>query len=163
MGRHVAPYDCCWLEEPLWPPEDFAALARLGQLSGTALASGENACTVYQFHQMLAAGAVTYIQPSVTKVGGISEWRKIAALAAAYNVTIAPHAPYFGPGFLATAHLLAAPPHATWLEYLFVNLEAHIFKAFPAPEAGTLPLPPGPGLGLEIDREVLERYQVADR
>jgi L-alanine-DL-glutamate epimerase-like enolase superfamily enzyme len=161
MARQCAPYRLYWMEEPLWPPEDFKGLARLGQLSGTALASGENACTVYQFREMLDAGAVTYIQPSVTKVGGISEWRKIAALAETYNVTIAPHSPYFGPGLLATAHLVAATPQAAWLEYLCATLEANIFKEFTPPESGAFPLPQSPGLGLEIAPEVLERYQVA--
>ncbi|WP_275978532.1 enolase C-terminal domain-like protein, partial [Methylobacterium crusticola] len=77
--------------EPLWPPEDFEGLAQLGSTSGIPIATGENACTVYQFRRMLEIGAAMFIQPSVTKVGGISEWRKIAALAEAYNVTIAPH------------------------------------------------------------------------
>jgi D-galactarolactone cycloisomerase len=158
MAQRFAPEALYWLEEPLWPPEDFEGLARLAHLSGTPLATGENACTVYQFRQLLEAGAATFIQPSVTKVGGISEWRKIAALAETYNVTIAPHSPYFGPGLLATAHLVAATPHATWLEYLYVTPESSVFKDFPRLQEGVFPLPQGPGLGLEIDPEVLSRY-----
>ncbi|MFQ5572268.1 MAG: mandelate racemase/muconate lactonizing enzyme family protein, partial [Rhodothermales bacterium] len=83
MARQFAPYTLYWLEEPLWPPEDFSGLAQLGQVSGTPIATGENACTAYQFRAMLEASAATFIQPSVIKVGGLSEWRKVAALAEA--------------------------------------------------------------------------------
>ena len=158
--RQFAPYNLLWLEEPLWPPEDFKGLARIGSIGGIPIACGENACTVYQFDQILEAGAAAFIQPSVTKVGGITEWKKIAALAETYNVSIAPHSPYFGPGFLATAHLIASTPYAEWLEYIYVFLEASVFKDFPAIKNGAFPLPQGPGLGLEIDPEVIERYRM---
>ncbi|MFQ5828846.1 MAG: mandelate racemase/muconate lactonizing enzyme family protein [Candidatus Methylomirabilia bacterium] len=159
MARRLAPYALFWLEEPLWPPEDFKGLARLAELSGVPVATGENACTVYQFQAMLEARAASYIQPSVIKVGGISEWRKIAALAETYNVTIAPHSPYFGPGLSATAHLVAAAPRVGLLECLYVALEASVFKEPPRIEEGHFLLPQGPGLGLEIDPEVLARYR----
>jgi len=160
MARQFAPYNLRWLEEPIWPPEDFKNLAQLGRLSGIPLAIGENACTAYQFREILDAGAATYIQPSVIKVGGVTEWRKIAALAEVYNVTVAPHSPYFGPGFLATAHLVAATPQADSVEYLYVNLEASVFKEPLRIEKGLFHLPPGPGLGLEIDEQVLKHYSV---
>ena len=70
-----------FLEEPVWPPEDFAALAKVRANGGLDLAAGENACTVHQFRQMMEAGAVSYAQPSVTKVGGITEYLKVVALA----------------------------------------------------------------------------------
>lgn len=159
MAQLCEPEDLYWLEEPLWPPEDFEGLAQLGSASGIPIATGENACTVFQFRRMLEMGAATFIQPSVTKVGGISEWRKIAALAEAYNVTIAPHSPYFGAGLLATAHLAVATPRAAWLEYLYVTPEASIFQDFAGIEDGVFHVPDGPGLGLEIDPEVIERYR----
>lgn len=161
MAQQFIPEELYWLEEPLWPPEDFNGLAQLGSQSGTPIATGENACTVFQFHQMLEAGAATFIQPSVTKVGGITEWRKIAALAESYNVSIAPHSPYFGPGLLATAHLVAATPRATWLEYFYTRPEASVFQDFPEVTGGVFPLPEGPGIGLEIDPEVVARYREA--
>ena len=120
---------------------------------------GENACTVYQFQRMLDAGAADYIQPSVVKVGGITEWRKVAVLAETYNATIAPHSPYFGPGFLASIHLIAATPCADWLEYIYIDLEASVFKGFPTVKDGYFPLPQGAGIGLEIDEGVLKRYR----
>jgi len=127
---------------------------------GIPIGSGENACTVYQFHQMLEAGAASYIQPSVVKVGGISEWRKIATLAETYNVTIAPHSPYFGPGFIATLHLIASTPQAECLEYIYLFLEASVFQDFPSLKNGSFTIPQGPGLGLEIDPDVINRYRL---
>ncbi len=159
-ARQFAPYDLLWLEEPLWPPEDFAGLSRLQNSGRIPIGSGENACTIYQFHQMLETGAASYIQPSVVKVGGISEWRKIAALAEAYNVIIAPHSPYFGPGFLATVHLIASTQQAEWLEYIYLFLEASVFKDFPSVKNGVFPVPQGPGLGLEIDLDIIDRYRL---
>src|SRR3979411_1685250 len=61
--------------------------------------AGENACTVHQFRQMMTVGAVSYAQPSVTKVGGVTEYLKVVALADERGVKLAPPSPYFGPGF----------------------------------------------------------------
>src|SRR6185312_7453271 len=91
----------------VWPPEDFATLAEVRRKGGLAVAAGENACTEYQFRQMMDAGAVSHAQPSVTKVGGVTEFLKVARLADQRGVKIVPHSPYFGPGLLATLHLLA--------------------------------------------------------
>ena len=108
MTLKLRRYDLHWLEEPIFPPEDFSALARLRAGTGVALAAGENNCTSFQFRDMFAAHAVDYAQPSVTKVGGVSEFLKVAALADAAGVSLMPHSPYFGPGFLATLQLMAA-------------------------------------------------------
>jgi D-galactarolactone cycloisomerase len=78
--------------------EDFTALAELRRTGAMPIAAGENAGSAVQFAQMLR---VDYAQPSVTKIGGISELRKVLALAEAANVRVAPHSPYFGPGLLA--------------------------------------------------------------
>ena len=76
MAARLKPYDLYWLEEPIFPPEDFSALARLQQESGIDLACGENACTAFEFRRLLDAGAVRYVQPSVTKVGGVTEFHQ---------------------------------------------------------------------------------------
>ena len=72
--RDAAPM---FLEEPVWPPEDFATLAEVRAKGGLNVAAGENACTVHQFRQMMEAGAVSHAQPSVIKVGGITEYLKV--------------------------------------------------------------------------------------
>jgi D-galactarolactone cycloisomerase len=158
-ARQLAPYDIFWLEEPIWPPEDFAALAELRRGGATPIAAGENAGSVVQFAQMFAAGAVDYAQPSVTKIGGASELRKVLTLAEAANVAAAPHSPYFGPGLLATVQVLAAAPREMLIERLYVDLEASLFGELIVPRDGLLTVPDGPGLGCDPDPAVIARYR----
>lgn len=155
-------YDLRWLEEPLYPPENFQTLSALQAETGVALAVGENACTAYEFHKILSARAARYIQPSVTKVGGISEFRKVAALTEVHGMTLAPHSPYFGPGLLATLHLIALTPALThgFIEYFVAGLEAFPYGDAMVPVAGKLALPAGPGLGLDPDPGVIRDFRV---
>ncbi len=110
IGRRLERYDLRWLEEPVWPPEDYAGLARVRAAVRIPIASGENDATVHGFAALLAAGAADIVQPSMTKVGGVGEMKKIAALAAAANATLVPHSFYFGPGLAATLHVAASTP-----------------------------------------------------
>src|SRR5215813_11201615 len=72
----MAPSKPLWVEEPIWPPEDFAALAALRRATGVRMAAGENATGALDFRKMIAAGAVDYVQPSAVKIGGLSVlWR----------------------------------------------------------------------------------------
>src|SRR5262245_66159256 len=96
MGRQLEKYDLRWLEEPVWPPEDYAGLARVRAAVAIPIATGENEATLYGMRQIVEAGAADFMQPSVTKVGGIGEMRKIAALADAAGLTFQPHSFYFG-------------------------------------------------------------------
>src|SRR2546426_3659530 len=102
IGRLLERYDLRWLEEPVWPPEDYAGLARVRRALRIPIASGENDATMFGARELIAAGGADIVQPSVTKVGGLGEMRKIAVLAAAANVTFQPHSFYFGPGLAAT-------------------------------------------------------------
>ncbi len=162
MALRLKPYDLYWLEEPIFPPENFRALARLQAETGVPLAAGENACTAFQFHEMFAAGAVTYAQPSVTKVGGITESRKIASLAEINNVTLMPHSPYFGPGFLATLHLMAAHPDRGLVEWFYVSREACLYGDPITPVGGVFRVPEGPGLGWDPDPDVIKSCTVTE-
>src|SRR5262249_28012694 len=76
----LKPYDLHWLEEPIFPPENFRALAALGAETGIPIAAGENACTVHEFEKMLEARAVTYAQPSGTQGGRLPRVRNVPAL-----------------------------------------------------------------------------------
>ena len=150
-----------FLEEPVWPPEDFAGLAEVRRNGGLDIAAGENACTVHQFRQMMQAGAVSYAQPSVTKVGGITEYLGVVALADEMGVKLMPHSPYFGPGLLATLQLLAVRDDKTFVEVFYMNQAANLWRgAIEVDADGTVAVPEGPGLGYEPDREVMERYRV---
>ena len=161
MALKFKPYDPYWLEEPIFPPEDYAALAALQREVGIPLAAGENACTAFQFRDMFAAGAVKFAQPSVTKVGGITEFRKIVTLAETSAVTVMPHAPYFGPGFLATLQLMGAMTHPGLVERFYLELEASLYGSLIDPVDGQFSIPDGPGLGCEPDPDVLRDYRVS--
>jgi len=162
MAEKLRPYDMHWLEEPIFPPEDFEALAELQADAGVPIAAGENACTAFEFQRMFDAGAVSYAQPSVTKVGGITEFRKILALAETAAVTVVPHSPYFGPGFLATLHLAAAMPKAPLIERFFCTPEASLAGDYIWAEGGGFRIPDGPGLGADPDPDVLREYTDKD-
>jgi L-alanine-DL-glutamate epimerase-like enolase superfamily enzyme len=151
-----------FLEEPVWPPEDFATLAKVRTEGGIDIAAGENACTVHQFRQMITAGAVSYAQPSVIKVGGVTEYLKVAALADERGVRLAPHSPYFGPGFLATLQLMSLRDDASFIEVFFMNRAACLWGGRIDVDAnGNIPVPQGPGLGYEPDKGIIERYRVS--
>ena len=154
----LKPYDIYWLEEPIFPPEDFKALARLQALSGVRLAAGENACTACEFDKMFEAGAVSFAQPSVTKVGGITELMKVATLAAAQGVSLMPHSPYFGPGFMATLQIAAALPTQTLIERFYMRLESSLYGDWINPVDGAFRVPDGPGLGAEPDPDFMREY-----
>jgi L-alanine-DL-glutamate epimerase-like enolase superfamily enzyme len=149
-----------WLEEPIFPPEDFQALGSL-RGRGLKIAAGENWCTTRQFESALAAGAVDIVQPSVTKVGGISEFRDILTLAGSAGATVMPHSPYFGPGFFASLHLAAADASIQALEYNFVQPEAWLADVQSLRHGGEFSIPQQPGLGFEPDPAVMQRYRRA--
>ena len=152
--------DVLWLEEPIFPPEDFRTLAAFQATTAIPLAAGENACTAFEFQKILAESAVRYVQPSVTKVGGITEFRKVAALAEVSGVTLAPHSPYFGPGFLATLHLIGSQQQPAYVEYFCIALEAKPFGNRFEPVNGKIRIPTGAGLGLDPDPGVIKEYRV---
>jgi L-alanine-DL-glutamate epimerase-like enolase superfamily enzyme len=160
IAAQVRAHDLHWLEEPVWPPEDYPALARVRKAAGIAVAAGENAVSVADFRAMFDAEAVDYAQPSVTKIGGITEMLRVAALARERGVTLAPHSPYFGPGLLATIHIAAALEAESMIEYSYCDLGASPLGDAIRVVNGEIAVPGGPGLGRDPDPEVLARYQV---
>src|SRR6201996_7566421 len=155
--RDAAP---TFLEEPVWPPEDFATLAEVRKKGGLDIAAGENACTAYQFRQMMDAGAVSHAQPSVTKVGGITEFLKVAADADERGVKIIPHSPYYGSGLLATLQLLSVRSEGL-VEIFYMKRAACLWRGGVDVDAsGQIAVPTGAGLGYEPDHDVMEQYRV---
>jgi L-alanine-DL-glutamate epimerase-like enolase superfamily enzyme len=101
-----------------------------------------------------------YLQPSVTKVGGISVMLDIARLAEERGVALGPHSPYFGPGLIATIHLLAAGKGRPVLERFYCDLEASPLGDAVLAEGGSISVPRGPGLGVTVDEAMIARYRV---
>ena len=146
-----------WLEEPVFPPEDFAALAAM-RGGPFPIAAGENLSTARQCAQMLSAGAVDVFQPSPTKVGGLSETWRALDMGAHHGVRLCPHTPYFGPGMHVALHMAAARSDVEALEWLFVDPEAWITDVPGLRTGDTVRVPDGPGIGFEPDMAVIERY-----
>ena len=162
MARALAPCDLTWLEEPVWPPEDFTGLARVREAGGVAIAAGENAAGPIDFRNAFAAGALDVAQPSVIKIGGPSALLEIAALARVAGVRLVPHNAYFGAGYLASLHLNATVAPEAPFERLFIDLEASPYHDAVAVTDGHVTVPDGPGLGRDPDPAVLARYRVGE-
>jgi len=149
-----------WLEEPLWPPEDYAGMARLKADGGIALAAGENAGTLADMAQLIGTAGVDYVQPSITKIGGVSAMRRIADMAHRAGTKLAPHSPYFGPGLTATIHFAASLPERPTVERFYLDLEASPLGDLVEAPGGFMRVPNGPGLGIGVDETVLRTYRV---
>jgi len=161
MAKALARYNLSWLEEPVWPPEDHAGLARVRREGGIAIAAGENAAGRHDFLGQFALGALDIAQPSVTKIGGITPMLAIASLAAGHGVRLVPHCAYFGAGYLASLHLQAALAPDAPFERLFLNLEASPYHELIEAPGGRVKVPEGPGLGRDPDAEILRRFALA--
>jgi D-galactarolactone cycloisomerase len=159
-ARALEPLRLAWLEEPVNPPEDHLGLARVRAATTLPIAAGENVMSVFELKRMFDAGALDICQPSVIKFGGISAVAQAAALAQAHAVDYVPHCFYFGPGFLASLHLCAAFAPEVPFELFFGDLEASPYHAAVKAQRGRLAVPSGPGLGLEPDMRVIERYRL---
>lgn len=147
----VAGWNVAWVEEPIWPPEDIPAIARIRAASPVPISAGECNGSVEDFCRMFETRAVDVAQPSVTKIGGISAMLEIAELAREAGVRLVPHCPYFGPGLLATLHFLAATEEAEPIEIYFADLRSAPYGDALVPKGGVIPVPTAPGLGLEPD------------
>jgi L-alanine-DL-glutamate epimerase-like enolase superfamily enzyme len=147
-----------WLEDPLWPPENFDGLAELRRTSGIPIAAGENVYTLMDFERLLAARAVDFVQPSPAKMGGVSELRKVFPLAAIHNIPV--HSFYDGPGLLAAIHATAALGTAdSMTEWRWFGLQATIYGDALRPKGGRISVPQGSGLGIDPDPDVIRVYR----
>ena len=149
-----------WLEEPLWPPEDHAGLARIQQRGRIPTAAGENALGYLDFKSLLDSGAVSYAQPSVTKIGGITEFLKVADLILASSAQLAPHTPYMGPGLIATAHILASLRQEIMLEYTFCDMPLNPLGELVLTHDGYLNVSSSPGLGMTINDSLVQQLKI---
>jgi L-alanine-DL-glutamate epimerase-like enolase superfamily enzyme len=160
MAHRLRPYDLNWLEEPVWPPEDHRGLARVQTQGAIPTAAGENAM-LPEFKGLFEAGAITYAQPSVTKVGGVTQMRKVMALAEAFGVSVVPHSAYFGPGLLASIHCIAAMPGESLVERYDADFAINVLHDAIDPDTnGCIAVPQEPGLGRDPDPAVIEKLRV---
>jgi len=159
-SRELSDLNLFWLEEPVWPPENYSGLADIRRLGIHRIASGENAGSLFDFVAMIRENAVDIAQPDVAKTGGITEVMKIGALCEAHGVEFVPHCAIFGPGQVATVHLNAAYRSTPMLERLFCEFETELWGEKMTPVHGKVAVPNGPGLGLEPDPDVIRSFRI---
>ena len=155
LARRIAPYDPLWFEEPV-PPDAPEEMARVARASSVPIAAGERLATKYDFARLLAAGGAAILQPNLGRVGGILEAKKIAALAEAQHVQIAPHL-YCGPVVgAANIQLATCSPNFLILEGIerWQGLHAQLLRMPIRWEEGYVIPPTEPGLGIELDEAV---------
>jgi D-galactarolactone cycloisomerase len=160
MARALEPLRLTWLEEPVWPPDDHAGLARVRAATSLPIAAGENLSGPTELAALLRAGAVDICQPSVIKFGGIAAVAEAAVLARAHGIDYVPHCFYYGPGFLASLHLAAAFAPQAAFEIFFGDLQASPYHDAVRSRHGRIAVPGGPGLGVDPDLAVLDRYRL---
>jgi galactonate dehydratase len=171
LAKALEPLGLLFIEEPLLS-ENHEGLAQIAHLTATPIALGERLFSRWDFKPFFESGAVDIIQPDLSHAGGITECRKIAAMAEAYDIAVAPHCP-LGPLALAACLQLAAnAPNVAIQEMslgIHYNVGADLYtymkdKGPLTPVDGYLPIPSGPGLGIEIDEErVREAHKDAHR
>jgi L-alanine-DL-glutamate epimerase-like enolase superfamily enzyme len=151
----MLPFNPFWIEEPIWRPEDSAALHALKQQIPVALAVGENASSAWALHQMIRDVAVDYVQPSVIKLG-LTATQAIAKACVGTPVICAPQVAFFGPGYLASLHVLVAQNTEVSLERLYVEL-GHVPYGQSVPiEQGRVRVPDSPGLGADPEQLLID-------
>jgi L-alanine-DL-glutamate epimerase-like enolase superfamily enzyme len=161
MGRALEPYKLYWIEEPV-ATDDIDGSAAVASALATPIAGYETEIGLYGFRELITRRAVDIVQPDLAWAGGFSECRRIAALAQAHHLMIAPHS--FAGAVLLTAslHFIASIPNGLVLEFdQNPNaLRDELLKEQVEIETdGTIKLPERPGLGIELDRSAVERYR----
>lgn len=148
-------YDLGWIEEPVMP-DDMEASAAVAAALDTPVATGEIEATRWGFAELIHHKAASIFQTDAAVCGGITEWRKIAALAAGHSIPVAPH--WFAD---LHVHLVASTPNAPWVEF-FTDSQVlnfmRLLKSSVQPKNGQLVLPKAPGMGIELDEKSVSRY-----
>ena len=163
VARQLEELGVYWLEEPFLPDE-LDAYAELADAVEIRVAAGEGDATRWGFRELIERGHVDVAQPDVTRCGGISELLRIGELARARGVETVPHAWKSGIIKAASLHLNAVLPDATFQEYCVaetpINTELTV-QRLPLEADGCVAVPAGPGLGVDLDPDVVERFRVA--
>jgi L-alanine-DL-glutamate epimerase-like enolase superfamily enzyme len=160
----LEPFNLRWLEEAV-TPDDIHGYAELRRRTSIPIAGGEHEFTIYGFRELLEARAVDYIQFDTNRVGGLTQARKIAAMAESHSIPVIPHA-----GQMHNYHVVMASLNSPMAEFFPpVDVEVgnelfwYIFKGEPMPKDGFIDLDENtPGLGLTVDEAALGKFSVTE-
>jgi len=160
LARALEPYNIKWIEEVL-PPDDYDGYAYLKKvIRSTMITTGEHEYTRYGFRELIARQAADILQPDITWVGGLTEARRIVAMASAYDIPVIPHG-----SSVFSYHLQLANTNCPMAEYLVMSPKAdtivpafgNLFDDEPVPKDGRLDLDPNkPGWGVNLNRKALD-------
>lgn len=145
-------YRVYWLEEPTIP-DDVAGHVKIVRKGTLPVATGENLHTLYEFRRLIDAGGVSFPEPDVSNIGGITAWMKVAHMAEGHNLPVTSHGVHD-----LHVHLLAAVPNASYLEIHAFGLERFLIHPLRVVD-GEAVAPDRPGHGVELDWEKLEAYR----
>ncbi|MGZ5121298.1 MAG: mandelate racemase/muconate lactonizing enzyme family protein [Burkholderiales bacterium] len=155
--KRYEPYDPYWMEEP-FGPDDIDGHAKLAELTPVVIATGEIGYGRWYHKELLDKRGAEILQTDAVVCGGVTEWKRIAATAASYGVTMCPH--WFHD---VHVHLVAATPNARYVEFFpddqVLNFRRLIDTQLQH-EAGNLLLPKTPGLGFDFDAQTVRKYAV---
>ena len=158
-ARMLAEYDVYWFEEPL-PPDNLSDYILLRQNSPISIAGGEVLTRRQSFDPWIRGGAFDIVQPDVTKVGGISETRRIAWTAEDAGVRFIPHGWNTALGLAADLHLASASQNTDLVEYLTGSpfIDTIVEHPWKLDDMGMLAVPDGPGLGISLNLDAVEQF-----
>lgn len=154
-ARALREVNLVWLEEPISPDDPFGHV-RVLRDGGVPIATGENLHSPYEFAHLMRLGGVSYPEPDVTNVGGITAFRQVAETAASFNLPVTSHGAHD-----VSVHLLAAARNGSYLETHGFSLDPYIEEPLEMVE-GCAIAPDRPGTGIAFDRSALSRYRVSD-
>jgi galactonate dehydratase len=164
LAKELEPYRLMFIEEPVLP-ENNEALREIAKYTSTPIATGERMFTRWDFKSLLSDGYVDIIQPDLSHAGGITECKKIASMAEAYDVAFAPHCP-LGPIALAACLQVDATAHNAFIQEQSLGIhynqgsdlldyidDASVFEY----KDGFVNIPQGPGLGIEVNESYVRK------
>jgi L-alanine-DL-glutamate epimerase-like enolase superfamily enzyme len=158
FARLVEPLDIAWFEEPCHWYDDAAMMARVRKATRIPITAGQSEITSHGVRRLLEAGAVDLVNVDASECGGVTEWRRAAALGQAAGVRMAHHEES-----QISQHLLAGVPHGTYVECFADPDRDPVWQTMwanrPAPRAGTIELSAGAGFGLVLDEAMMRRYR----
>lgn len=160
VARALEPFNLLFIEDPI-PPENLDGYRRIRDTANVPLAAGERMVTLFGSRELIERDLVDVIQPDTGRAGGITQMKKIAAMAEAHHIMVAPHSGSLGPvAEYAALHLLAAIPNALFLERIEDDWDGRAQTVIPHPQSehGYLKVPDTPGLGVDIDEDFVARF-----
>jgi L-alanine-DL-glutamate epimerase-like enolase superfamily enzyme len=162
VARELEQMNIYWLEEPL-PAEDYEGYRRLTEFTTMRIATGEEESGRLAFGRLINEAGVDIIQPDISRCGGLTEAKKIAAMAMDRNIIMVPHAFKTGILVAASIHMIAAMPHVPFLEFSVTESAIRkelLTKPF-VQKDGFVEVPKDPGLGIELNPDVIKKYGVS--